>query len=100
MAQVKQAIAEEQTIACTNCRYCVPGCPKGILIPALFACMNTFRRYGDWQSHTYYRETCHGHGIASDCIACGKCEQICPQHLPIPQLLKNVAEVFDKKPMV
>ena len=35
-------------------------------------------------------------GKASDCIKCGKCEHVCPQHLKIRELLVEVAEVFDK----
>ncbi|MCR5634302.1 MAG: 4Fe-4S binding protein, partial [Lachnospiraceae bacterium] len=33
-------------------------------------------------------------GKAGDCIACGKCEKICPQHLPIRDNLKLVAKQF------
>ena len=36
-----------------------------------------------------------GHGKASDCLRCGKCEKVCPQHLPIRELLKNVAKTFE-----
>lgn len=38
-----------------------------------------------------------GHGRASDCIRCGKCERVCPQHLPIRKPLGDVAAAFDKK---
>ena len=36
-----------------------------------------------------------GHGKASDCIKCGKCEKVCPQHLPIRELLKDAAKTFE-----
>ena len=34
---------------------------------------------------------------ASECLKCGLCEQICPQHLHIRDLLVEVAEAFEKK---
>ena len=84
-------------IACTACRYCTAGCPKGISIPDLFACMNTKNIYRDWNADYYYNEvhTKTG-GKASACIKCGKCEKACPQHLPIRDLLKSVAKEFEK----
>lgn len=84
-------------IACTACRYCTAGCPKSISIPDLFACMNTKKIYNDWNANYYYNKvhTKHG-GKASDCIKCGKCEKICPQHLPIREYLIDVAKEFGK----
>ena len=34
---------------------------------------------------------------ASDCLKCGQCEDICPQHLSIRELLEDVAKVFEKQ---
>ena len=84
-------------IACTACRYCTAGCPKKISIPDLFACMNTKNLYRDWNADYYYNEvhTKTG-GKASECIKCGKCEKACPQHLPIRNLLTDVAKEFEK----
>ena len=82
-------------IACTACRYCVDGCPAKISIPDLFSDMNAKNQFNDWNSNWYYDVHTMGRGKASDCIACGKCEKTCPQHLPIRKLLKDVAAKFE-----
>ena len=93
--QVREILKAQNTVACTACRYCVPGCPKHIQIPDLFACLNTKRRYQDWSSDFYYKVNTKDHGKASDCVGCRQCERICPQHLPITQLLKETAATFE-----
>lgn len=91
-------LKEEDLIPCTACRYCVEGCPKKIAIPDLFACMNAKKRYQDWSSDFYYEVSTEGdRGKAGDCIACRKCEGVCPQHLPITTLLRDVAAAFEKE---
>ena len=86
-------------IPCTGCRYCVldNDCPKKILIPDLFSCYNLKTTFHNWNQDYYYNNILtRDNGKASDCIKCGKCEKICPQHLPIRQLLVDVAGEFEK----
>lgn len=96
VANVCSVFKSMNLIPCTACRYCTAGCPKKISIPDLFACMNTKNIYHDWNADYYYSQvhTQNG-GRASDCIACGKCEAACPQHLEIRRLLKDVAKEFE-----
>ena len=82
-------------IPCTECRYCIEGCPKKISIPDLFACYNNKLQFKDWNSDYYYGIHTKNNGKASDCIKCGKCEKICPQHLPIRKYLENVSKHFE-----
>ena len=95
--KVCEIIRSKHLISCTSCGYCTDGCPKHISIPDLFSCMNAKRAYHDWNADYYYGEVYTKHNSkASDCIGCGKCEKICPQHLPVRQLLKDVAKEFEK----
>ena len=85
-------------IPCTACRYCIDGCPKKISIPDLFACLNAKTVFHDWNADYYYNNVHTArNGKASECVKCGKCEKVCPQHLKIRELLEDVAKEFEKK---
>lgn len=94
--KVCELIRTKHLIACTACRYCTDGCPMNISIPDLFACFNSKTVFRDWNADYYYHSI-HtvNNGKASACIKCGKCEEACPQHLPIRELLAKTAEEFD-----
>ncbi|MGD9503977.1 MAG: aldo/keto reductase [Syntrophobacteraceae bacterium] len=94
-------INADAAIACTNCRYCVEHCPSGIPIPDYFALYNSSRRAitdNISSQFVYYLNLASTHGKASDCIACRACEEACPQHLEISELMKDVSKTFDNGP--
>ncbi len=96
--EVTEMILSVPQIGCTACKYCVDGCPMGISIPDIFRAVNTLRRYpDDWRSKNFYQGLTGRSGKASDCIACGQCEGVCPQHLPIIDLMKEASEILDKQ---
>ena len=87
-------------VGCTGCRYCMP-CPRGVDIPGTFAAYNRLATDGYWKALTeYFMIT----GVRKDytgpanCIGCGKCEQHCPQHLPIRQELQNAKKAMEGLP--
>ena len=97
--KVQEILHRKDLIPCTACRYCTDGCPKHISIPDLFAIMNAKQIHHDWNADCYYEDVHTAPGRkASDCLKCGKCEKVCPQHLPIRKLLEQVAAEFEKAP--
>ena len=98
--KVVAAINENMKVGCTGCRYCMP-CPKGVDIPGTFAAYNRMASDGYWKALTEYfmitgvRKDYTGPG---NCIGCGKCEQHCPQHLPIRQELQNAKKALEGVP--
>ncbi len=95
--RVREIFTSLNMIPCTACHYCVldNDCPKDIRIPELFSCYNLKTTFQSWNQDYYYTINTRGHGKASDCLKCGKCEKICPQHLPIRKLLEQVAGEFE-----
>ena len=91
ISEVIKIIREKERIGCTGCRYCMP-CPKGVDIPGTFACYNTMYKDSKREGRFQYAQTVgltKEPAFASQCIECGKCEQHCPQNLPIREKLKE-----------
>ena len=101
IGKVREVFRGLKLVPCTSCRYCVEEneCPQNIRIPDLFAALNTHEAFHDWNTGFYYKNVLisDGFGKASDCVKCGQCEEVCPQHLEIRELLEKVAAVFEKE---
>ena len=95
--EVTSIMLDIPLIGCTACKYCVDGCPMNISIPDVFKSLNTMTLYDEtFRPKTYYKGiVSSGHGKASDCIACGQCESVCPQHLPIIELMQTAVEKLE-----
>lgn len=94
--QAQHILGNSAAIACTACHYCTAGCPKKIAIPEIFAAANKQLANGQKAeaAAAYAAATAEG-GKASACIHCKQCERICPQHLPITDLLGRCAAMFE-----
>ncbi len=97
VGQVVAEINKTTRVGCTACAYCMP-CPHKVDIPMAFHCYNVNYaeggRAGLWeyaQSTALRRET----SSASQCVGCGKCEQHCPQGIPIREMLKEASKKLE-----
>ena len=94
--KVIEVMFRVEQIGCTACRYCTDGCPMSISIPDIISAINTKRKFpGDMRPQFFYNGLVSRTGKASDCIECGQCEGVCPQHLPIIEILKEGVEKFE-----
>ncbi len=90
--RVRGAIARGVRVGCTGCGYCQP-CPRGVDIPMCFSAYNTsfsdslFTGMREYMMCTTLRKVRSNAGL---CVKCGKCEQHCPQHIPIRDMLDKV----------
>jgi len=99
ISRVERTYRDLMKAACTGCRYCMP-CPSGVDIPTCFEAYNNLHLFGDSHAAKWlYLLRVGGvfgkSSLASLCQHCGQCEELCPQGLPVQDLLSDVAREFE-----
>ena len=97
---VKKNIREKEKVGCTGCRYCMP-CPKGVDIPGIFRCYNAMYTESKSAGRFQFAQTVglsKEPPFATQCVGCGKCEQHCPQNIPIREKLKEADKALRPLP--
>jgi len=100
VAKAARKYQEMMKIGCTGCGYCQP-CPSGVNISNAFEVYNLFHTFGKQQDAMFLYVLRLGGivsgepGYASQCARCSDCLEKCPQSLPIPDLLEDVAAQFE-----
>jgi hypothetical protein len=99
IARVRDTYQRLMKVNCTGCGYCMP-CPAGVDIPGCFSLYNAHYLFPHDRSARFHYMGRHG-GLLSNvsyaglCRQCGKCVKICPQHIPIPDRLREVSKEMD-----
>jgi len=91
--RARTAMAARIKADCTACSYCQP-CPAGVEIPRVLASLNAAAVWDD--ANQWLAGYTQVQGGASLCTECGQCEDICPQGLPIRDLMKDAAALFGR----
>jgi predicted aldo/keto reductase-like oxidoreductase len=99
ISRVEQTYRELMKAGCTGCRYCMP-CQSGVDIPTCFEAYNNLHLFGDTRAAKWFYLLRVGGvvnepSLASLCQNCGECEEVCPQGLPVQDLLSDVAKEFE-----
>lgn len=93
IARVQEAYRAFAPVPCTKCGYCMP-CPNGVDIPGVFELYNNgvvFKGSSLQLCKNLYKmipEEARAH----KCLACGDCEEKCPQKIAISEEMPKVHE--------
>lgn len=99
IGRVRDEYRRLMKVGCTGCGYCMP-CPAGVDIPGVFASYNAHALFPNDREVKFQYIGRHG-GLMGEktaaglCRECGKCAKACPQHLPIPSLMKEVSKEME-----
>ena len=97
LSKAQEELAKIPLIPCTTCNYCAKVCPQNIGISGSFTAMNYLTLYGDKAAAAHQENWLvggHGKKQADQCIQCGKCESVCPQHIKIRDNLALVKKAL------
>lgn len=95
VASLPEKIKRKVNNECTNCKYCMP-CPSGVDIPKNFRVWNEYGMFRNKQAIAWQWENeIDEDEKASNCVACGQCEEACPQHIRIIEDLSRLQKELD-----
>lgn len=94
LLEAQRIMGTKTTIPCTACRYCMEECPNSIAIPDIFAAANLKLGGGREAEAIEAYGRIPQEAKPSACIECRQCEEICPQHIAIPDQLRKCEDLL------
>lgn len=95
LSRAHTVLSEIKYVSCTGCMYCCEDCPGKVKIPKIMTALNLQNAYRNrHMAEHYYFSNVFLTGNAGSCLECGQCELVCPQRLPIRELLKEAVKLF------
>ncbi len=96
ISRVEKQYKQYGYVGCTGCRYCQP-CPQGVNVPTIISLYNEyFMKDKNDEIKKKYWEQITPESQAKRCARCGKCEELCPQKLPVRDVLNRAAWIFEQ----
>lgn len=95
ISRVREEYRALTKVKCTGCEYCQP-CPVGVKIPNIFNLYNNSAMYNHYEICSKNYMNMSEDAKATACIECGKCEEVCPQHIDIRNKLKEAHKALYK----
>jgi uncharacterized protein len=90
--QIEDLRAQVDTRFCRRCEYCQP-CPQGVRISTIMNLPSFVKRFPrerlleGWAADAIV--------TGENCIECGECEEKCPYHLPIREMIVEYMEIYE-----
>ncbi len=91
-ARAKAVYDKMSMVSCTGCAYCMP-CPFGLNIPEIFKTYNLYGLRGSGAARKAYEAL---EVRADQCHSCHKCEQVCPQHIKVSGVMKDIVKLMNR----
>lgn len=84
------------TVPCTDCKYCVENCPQNINIPALMRLYSNYLVYNSTANSDFpFMMATMNKGKPSSCVTCHVCEEHCPQHIDISDIMSKMVPLYE-----
>jgi predicted aldo/keto reductase-like oxidoreductase len=94
ISDVREKYSARIAIPCSKCGYCMP-CPNGVFIPANFEFFNYSHLFDDVSGARFkYQVFLNEEQRSTACIACGLCEEKCPQKIVISEEMAKVTALL------